>query len=177
VLGVLATILVVVLGGFVVAAGLSEPAGPPVAIPGLVSVQPLTGWEVAGNGTIGDQPPRAYVQLTRGSGNLIVVDWGPVAGDAGSLAQSVVDEVLRPNFDQLSVSDSLSQVTSVEGSRGRRFTFVGVDPRSGTSVEGEVTTFTDASGRGVVFIGLAPEGLLAYVDGDLHTMIDRAQVR
>ena len=34
----------------------------------------------------------------------------------------------------------------------------------------------DTSGRGVVFVGLGPEGSLAYIDGDIHTMIDQAEV-
>lgn len=176
VLAVLATILVVVAGGFVVAASLSEPDRSSVSIPGVVSVQPLSGWRVAGSGMIGDAPPRRYVQLTRGSGDLSVVDWGPVTGDATSLADAV-DGVLRASFAQLSVSNTLTSIVSEDGLHGQRFTFVGVDPTSGASVEGEVSTFTDAGGRGVVFIALAPEGLLAYVDDDLHTMIDRAQVR
>ena len=45
-----------------------------------------------------------------------------------------------------------------------------------TRANGEVTTAITPSGLGVAFIGLAPEGELAFVDGDLHTMIDRAKV-
>ena len=39
-----------------------------------------------------------------------------------------------------------------------------------------MTAVVDDRGQGVAFVGLAPEGLLAFIDGDLHTMIDRSTV-
>jgi hypothetical protein len=33
-----------------------------------------------------------------------------------------------------------------------------------------------ANGQAVVFVGLAPEGVLAFVDGDLRTMVASAIV-
>ncbi len=172
-LAVLAVIVVVVFGGFVVAAWLSEPVGAPVAVDDAASVQPLSGWEVVARSSVGGRP---YVQLTRGSGNLIVVDWGPVAADAGALAADVTDQLLTPRFSQLSVSDSISSVTLSNGRSAARFTFLGVDPESGGSIEGEVTATVSPTGEGVVFIGLAPEGSLAFVDGDIHTMVDDTEV-
>ena len=44
------------------------------------------------------------------------------------------------------------------------------------SIEGEVTVVVTPSGHGVVFNGWAPEGLLSFVRGDIHTMVLRAQV-
>lgn len=169
---VFAVIVAVTAGGYVVAALLATPAGPPVGFPGVVSVQPIAGWGSAGSGTAGGRPT---VSVSRGNGTLVVVDWGP-ATDPRTLAVDVVEAVLRPELSQLSVSDQLEPVTLADGTTGVRFRFVGVDPDSGGSVEGEVTTAVTPSGRGVVFIGLAPEGQLAFVDGDLHTMIDRARV-
>ena len=88
----------------------------------------------------------------------------------------VRDELLGESLDQLSVSDVLVPVTLDQGLEGRRFTFVGIDAESAAAVEGEVTTVISPDGQGVVFVGLAPEGLLAFVDGDIHTMVRRAIV-
>lgn len=169
---VLVVVLVTTLGGFVAAAALAEPTGPPVSIPGVVSVRPLTGWEPAAPGSVGDRP---FVRVTRGSGTLAAVAWGPSA-DAEALAVEVRDELLGESLDQLSVSEVLVPVTLDQGLEGRRFTFVGIDAESAAAVEGEVTTVISPDGQGVVFVGLAPEGLLAFVDGDIHTMVRRAIV-
>lgn len=172
-LAVLGVILATTLGGFVAAAALAEPAGPPVSIPGVVSVQPLTGWEPAEADSVGDRP---FVRVTRGSGTLVAVAWGPFDGDAEALAVDVRDEALDGSLDQLSVSDVFTPVVLDQGTEGQRFTFVGIDAESGAAVEGEVTTVISTDGQGVVFVGLAPEGLLAFVDGDLHTMVSAAIV-
>ena len=167
---VLGVLVVTSLGGFVVSAVLAEPAGPPVSIPGEVSVQPLRGWEPTDAGVISGRP---VVRLTRGSGTLALVAWGPVAGDAASLADEVVGVLLNDELDRLSVSQALTSVVA-GGVEGRRFTFVGIDRGTGVAVEGEITAAVTIGGRGVVFVGLAPEGSLAFVDDDLHAMISAA---
>jgi hypothetical protein len=172
-LAVAGVVLVTTIGGFVAAAALSVPAGPPVGVPGVVSVQPLSGWEPADPGTAAGRP---FVRLTRGSGTLAVVAWGPFAGDAASLAAEMRDELLGESLERLSVSDQLTGVSLDDGTAGVRFTFVGIDADSGSAVEGEVTTVVSPEGQAVVFVGLAPEGLLAFVDGDLHTMVAAAVV-
>ncbi len=169
-LAVLGVIAVTVLGGYVVAAALSEPAGPPVAVGGVVGVQPLSGWDVAGTAPVGGL---AFARLTRGSGNLDVVVVQGFGGDAGALAKEYVDRVLSGQLSRLSVSSDLRSATLQEGLAGQRFTYVGVTD-NGSSVEGEVTLFVSPGGDGAVFDGWAPEGLLTYVDGDIHTMTERA---
>jgi hypothetical protein len=139
----------------------------------VVSVQPLSGWEPADPGSPAGRP---FVRLTRGSGTLAVVAWGPFAGDAAALAAEVGDELLGGSLERLSVSDQLTAVSLDGGMRGARFTFVGIDAESGSAVEGEVTAVVSAEGEGVAFLGLAPEGLLAFVDCDLHTMVAAAVV-
>lgn len=171
---VLGVVCVTSLGGFIVSAALSEPAGPPVSISGVVSVQPLSGWEPAEPGVVAERP---VVRITRGSGTLVIVAWGPVTADAESLAGDVVDELLRDRLDRLTVSEVLTTVTLDQGLGAQRFTFVGIDRISGAAVEGEVTAVIALGGEGVVFVGLAPGGLLAFVDGDLHTMIAAASLR
>ena len=53
---VMAVIVAVVLGGYVVAGALSQPAGPPVGFRGVVSVRPVSGWVYAGRGAIVGAP-------------------------------------------------------------------------------------------------------------------------
>lgn len=168
---VLLVIIVVVVGGYVVFAALSEPAGPPVGFDGAVSVQPLSGWEVAGQGEIDGH---VYTRLSRGSGTLDVVAWGPAA-DAETLA---IDyrAVLRSQLSQLQVSDDLTPVVLEDGTSGVRFRYVGVVADTGITVEGEVTCVVTPHGQGVVFDGWAPEGMLPFVDGDIQTMVDRAVI-
>jgi hypothetical protein len=172
-IAVLGVVLATTLGGFVAAAALSEPAGPPVGIPGAVSVQPLTGWEPAESGTAAQRP---FVRLTRGSGTLVAVAWGPFAGDADALAVEARDELLEASLEQLTVSEVLTPISFDQGLEGRRFTFVGIERESNAAVEGEVSTVVAPDGQGVVFVGHAPEGLLAFVDGDFETMIAAAVV-
>jgi hypothetical protein len=172
-LAVAGTALATTLGGFVAAAALSDPAGAPVGVPGVVSVQPLSGWEPAPTSSVADRPS---VRITRGSGTLIVVAWGPFRGDAAALAVAVRDDLLEESLDQLSVSDELTPVVLDGGSAGQRSTFVGIDEASAVAVEGEVTAVVSSDGQGIVFVGLAPEGLLAFIDGDLHTMVAAAVV-
>lgn len=169
-LAVLAVLLVVVLGGYVTAAALSEPTGAPVSVGGVVTVQPLSGWEVAGTRPVGGLP---FVRLTRGGGNLDVVVVPSFGGSASSLADEYVQRVLKRQLSRLSVSGRLDHVALGDGLEAVRFRYVGVTD-NGASIEGESTAVVTAAGDGVVFDGWAPQGLLSYVDGDLHTMIDHA---
>jgi hypothetical protein len=168
---VLLVIVAVVAGGYVVYAALAEPAGPPVGVDGVVSVQPLSGWEVAGQGEVDDH---AYTRLSRGGGTLDVVGWGPASSEA-SLA-SDYRSVLESQLSQLQVSDELAPVVLEDATPGLRFRYVGVVADTGATVEGVVTSVLTPDGQGVVFDGWAPEGMLSFVDGDIETMVDRAVI-
>ncbi len=168
-----ATILAVVLGGYVVAAALSEPTGPPIGIPGVVGVRPLSGWVVAGTADSFDGAPS--LQLTRGNGNLSVSVRRPNRGDPETLAEDY-RAYLSNRLSQLSVSSTLEPVRLRSGQTGVRFAYIGVLGDSGTSVEGEVTVFVTPSGHGIVFNGWAPAGLLPFVRSDVRTMIAEAEV-
>lgn len=163
-------LLVVVFGGFVVAAVLSTPAGPPVDVAGVVRVSPLSGWEVASRFV---EPP--LVRLTRGSGSLDVTARS-FEGDAEELARRYVAEVLEPQADRLSVSRTFEPVRFASGLEGVRVPYVGRFGRSQTPIEGEVTAVVSPSGVGVVFDAWAPEGVLRYAAGDTRTMIERARI-
>ena len=177
---VLAVITVVVFGGYVVAAALSAPAGPPVGFAGVMSIRPLSGWEVAGEGQVpmtvgGSELVAPFVRLTRGNGTL---DMTLVEGglDAGQLASLYRDGVLASQLGQLSVSDRLEPIRLDSGASGVRFAYVGVRRDAGGSVEGEVTALVTPSGAGVVFDGFGPEGLLEFVRSDVQAMIEGAEV-
>ena len=166
--------LAVVLGGYVAAAALSEPVGRPVGISGAVSIRPLSGWVFADSGTaLGDDP---FVQLTRGSGNLLVTVRDPYRGDPESLAQIYLDTVLSDRLSQLSVSRNLETLRLGAGASGVRFAYVGVIADTGTSVEGEVTVVVSPAGRGIIFNAWAPAGLLPFVRSDVRTMVTEAEV-
>jgi hypothetical protein len=170
---VVVVILVVVLGGYVVAGALSEPAGRPVGIPGVVSVRPLSGWAFAGATRV---EGGASVQLTRGSGNLLVTVLDPFGGGPDALARSYADSVLSGRLSQLSVSRNLEIVRLPSGLSGVRFAYVGVIADTGTSVEGEVTAFVTPSAHGIVFDAWAPAGLLSFVRSDVRVMVSEAGV-
>lgn len=161
--------LTVLFGGYVVAGALSEPAGPPVVVAGVLRVSPLSGWQLAGRAT---DPPGA--RLTRGSGNL---DLAVVAfrGPAGALLRSYVTDVLEPNASQLSLS-SVEPVSLASGQRGVRVRYVGTFGDVQARIEGQVSVVVSSTGRGIVFDGWAPSGLLQYVLDDIDTMIGRAEV-
>jgi hypothetical protein len=169
-LAVAGVIVFVVLGGFVAAAALSEPAGAPVSVGSVVTVQPLTGWVTADQTSLGGIP---FARLTRGGGNLDVAAFDGFDGSAAALAHDYVERVLNQELKRLSVSDALETVTLPDGSVAQRFHYVG-GTDAAQAVEGEVTAVVTPAGDGVVFDGWAPEGLLAFVDGDVHTMLDRA---
>jgi len=170
---VAAVIGVVVLGGYITAAALSTPAGRPQTVNGVVTVQPLSDWAFAGRL---ESPAGPGVRFTRGSGTLDVFA-APFAGDARALAERYAVDVLEPEADRLSVSPNLEDVRLPGGETAVRYSYIGVFGQAGgTPIEGEVSAVVSPSGDGVVFDGWAPQGLLRFVLGDEHTMIDRARV-
>jgi hypothetical protein len=168
---VLAAMLgVVVFGGYVAAGALSQPAGPPVTVAGVVHVQPLSGWELAvrfGN------PPGA--RLSRGSGNLDFAAL-PFNGSSLDLVREYVNQVLEPGAQQLSVSKEAEPVTLRSGLSGVRIRYIGRFGKAQVSIEGEVTAIVSPDGVGAIFDAWSSEGLLQYVIDDIHTMIDRAEI-
>jgi hypothetical protein len=168
---VVLVVLATVFGGYVVAAALEEPAGPPLSVGGIVQVQPLTAWRFAGRYETGGVPG---ARLTRGSGNLDVLATA-FTGSAEALARTYADRVLRPGA-RVQVSPGFERVQVARGTEGVRFSYVGVFDRGGTPIEGEVTTVVSSGGAGVVFDAWAPEGLLQYVRGDIGTMEADARI-
>ena len=172
------TIAAVVLGGYVVASALSEPAGSPVGFTGVVQVRPLSGWTESGGGrlvlSVDGRPVTGFVVgITRGNGNLALVAVRSEGASPGSIATAFVGELDR-KLDRPTVSRSLETVTLESGLRAVRFAYVGVLAETSVSVEGEVTVLVTPAGDGVVFDAYAPEGLLRFILGDVHAMEDDA---
>jgi hypothetical protein len=168
---VLAAVLgVVVFGGYVAAGALSQPAGPPVTVAGVVHVQPLSGWELA---VRFGSPPGA--RLSRGSGNLDFAAL-PFNGSSLDLVREYVNQVLEPGAQQLSVSKVAEPVTLRSGLSGVRIRYIGLFGKAQVSIEGEVTAIVSPDGVGAIFDAWSSEGLLQYVIDDIHTMIDRAEI-
>jgi hypothetical protein len=168
---VLAAVLgVVVFGGYVAADALSQPAGPPVTVAGVVHVQPLSGWEVAGRFA---DPSGA--RLSRGSGNLDFAAL-PFNGSSLDLVREYVNQVLEPGAQQLSVSKQAEPVTLRSGLTGVRIRYIGLFGKAQVSIEGEVTAIVSTDGVGAIFDAWSSEGLLQYVIDDIDTMIDRAEI-
>jgi hypothetical protein len=178
---VFVVIVVVVLGGFVVAAALAGPAGPPVDVAGLVRVRPAAGWELAqrgtlegtwetAGGTVSDVP---FARLTRGSASLDLAVVQGFAGTPEDLARWYASEVLSDQLSQLSISDVRSTDATATGAPAIRFAYLGVN---GTAIEGDVVVLVSARGTGVVFDAWAAQGALASSLDDVAAMIHDAEI-
>lgn len=168
--GVVVVLLAVVGGGYAAAGALSEPAGPPVQVGGIVTIQPLSGWSLAGRGRLSTNG-QMFARLTRGGGSVDVIAYPGISGTAGSLAAIYTRELENP-LTRLSVSSQLEPVHTATGLQGVRFSYAGVIRETSTPIDGEVTVIVGPSGNGAVFDGWAPAGLLPYASGDIGSMID-----
>jgi hypothetical protein len=174
------TIVVVVLGGFVVAAALAGPAGPPLDVAGVVRVRPVSGWEVASRGTLqgtwetagGTVSDVPFARLTRGSASLDLAVVPGFAGTPEDLARWYASEVLSQQLTQLSISDVRSTDATAAGA-AIRFAYLGVH---GTAIEGDVVVVVSARGTGVIFDAWAAQGALASSLDDVTRMIREAEV-
>ncbi len=159
-------------GGYITAAALSTPVGPPIAIGGVARLQPLSGWRFVQRVSDAGVPG---VLITRGSGSLEVLA-APIDHTPDALATFYEEQVLQPRASRLQVSDHFEPVTLASGVNAVRFSYIGVFDQSGVPIEGEVTVAVSAAGNGVIFDGWAPEGALQYVTGDIETMVRDAEV-
>jgi hypothetical protein len=170
-----------VLGGFVVAGALPEPAVQAVPLGGVVTIHPLPGWEVvlrerisipSASGALSGE----FAQLTRGNGALDVVAVPGVGGTALELADLYAGEVLSRQLERLSVSERVEGILLRNGLQAVRFGYIGSEPQSGSPIEGSVTVIVSTSGNGVVFDGWAFQGQLELIVEELAAMIDNADI-
>jgi hypothetical protein len=161
-------ILFVVFGGFFVAAGIDPPGGgvavgPPVTVGGVrFALGP--GWEVARR--VPGEPPA--VQLTKGSGNLLVIVF-PGETDPEVALERYRDEILSPEAINLEMSSEIERVPHPSAGTALRAFYIGTFQDNPASLEGDVTAFTLPSG-GIVFDGWAQEGTYQQFAEEVHRM-------
>jgi hypothetical protein len=177
---VAATIVVTVLGGFVVAEALPPPEVRPLTLADVLTLRPLPGWDVARREdaavpTAAGDVTGEFAQLTRGSGALDVLALPGVGVDPPAIAELYAGSVLGHQLERLSISE-VRPVLLASGLRGVRFGYIGSEPSSGAAIEGTVTSVVAPSGDAVVFDGWAFQGQLELIAEELAAMIDRAEV-
>lgn len=164
-----AVIIAVVVGGYVVAAAMSTPSGPPVEVGG-VTVFPLSGWQPR----TGEAAGLPAARLTRGNANLDIVSAQAETGPEVVLARYVHD-VLEPASDRLSISDPVTAVTLDSGLPALRVSYLGSFGERNVQVEGEVTVAVSFEGTAAVFDAWGPEGLFGYVREDTREIVRTAE--
>ena len=177
-LGVLAVILFVALGGFLVAGdptaageeitGDQGTPGAPIQV-GPVAIRPGPGWSIAEQ--IPDPP---QLRLTKGAAQLYVVIPPLQASPRGQL-QAYVDEVLEPQAGQLSVSP-IQAVELPSGQPAVLASYVGSFEGVASPLEGEVLALVSPAGTPVVFDGWAPEGLWVGARDEVRSMVSGAEI-
>ena len=172
---VVAALLLVVGGGYLVAGALSEPTGPPIRVSGVVQIQPLSGWSLAGRGRLVSPTGPKFARLPRGGGSIDVAAYPGAGGTPEALAE-LYKRTLEGELTRLSVSSRLESIRTAGGLRGVRFSYAGVLAETSTLIDGEVTVIIGPSGNGATFDGWAPAGLLSYASGDIGAMVGSAVV-
>lgn len=177
---VAATIVVTVLGGFVVAEALPPPDVGPLTLADVLTVRPLPGWEVvrredAAIPTAAGKVTGEFAQLTRGSGALDVLAIPGVDADPPAIAELYADRVLSRQLERLSISE-VRPVVLPSGLPGVRFGYIGSEPSTGAAIEGVVTVVVTPTGDAAVFDGWAFQGQLELFAEELAAMIDGAEV-
>lgn len=174
-------ILVVVLGGFVVAWALGGRAASRVDVAGLVRVRPADGWALASRGTLhgpwetggGTVGEVRFARLTRGSASLDVSVVAGFEGTPQDLARWYASEVLSRQLTQLVVSDVRAADAIATDGLAIRFAYLGIDDGA---IEGYVSVVVSLRGTGVVFDAWADQGSLAPSLDAVVEMMARAEV-
>jgi hypothetical protein len=178
---VTATILVTVLGGFVVAEALPPPDVGPLTLADVVTLRPLPGWEVVrrqeapvttpGGASVSGE----FAQLTRGNGALDVLALPELGVGPVEVAELYAEDILADQLERLSIS-GIRPVALPSGLPAVRFGYIGSEPSSGAAIEGVVTAVVTPTGDAAVFDGWAFQGQLELIAEELDEMIDRAEV-
>ena len=169
----LAIILAVSFGGFVVAGELEAsvdvsepvPTGPPVPVAMGVSIRPVAGWEETERYT---QPDG--VRLSRGVAHLDAYAF-PAFGTPDEIFEDYRANGLQPQASQLEVSTA-QPVLIGDGAQAIRVPYVGVFGDQAAAIEGEVTAAVTADGVAILFDGWAPQGELGFSVAEIRAMVE-----
>jgi hypothetical protein len=167
--------LFVVFGGYFVAvgAGLREVAGQQgteVTVSG-VRFRRAPGWVVVRR--LGGSTPS--VQLTRGTGNLLVVA-APDLADAEGVLTLYIAEVLLPEAEELQLSEEIREVRLPGGITALRRFYVGTFRDDPVPLEGDLTAFVLPGGPAVVFDGWSNEGSYGEFAPEVEAMAASTRV-
>lgn len=178
-MGSLLVLLFVSFGGFLIAGepsaatqeitgGPVEP-GQPVEVGPGVSVTAPPGWSVEGPG---GEPPS--LRLSNGIGQMYIAV-SPVSGDPGQQLQAYLDEVLRPQASQISISPA-QPIDLPSGDPAAFFAYLGTFEGVNTPLEGEVAAVVAPGGTALVVDGWAEEGQFVSVQDDVRSTVVSAEV-
>jgi hypothetical protein len=164
-------ILLVVFGGYVVAAAIGvTPRGPTAGsrpmVVGQVRFEPQAGWTLVQE-LPGENPA---VVVGKGIGSLLVISYPST--DAATALDRYVDEVLTPESLDVRISEAIQQVGLPWGGIALRRFYVGTFRENPTTLEGEITAFVLPSGEAVVFDGWAHRGSYQRFAADVQSMIE-----
>ena len=171
-----------VLGGFVVAGALPEPAVRALALGGVLTIHPLPGWEVVLREAISiPSTSGASCPLSSPSSRAVAARSTSSPCPASAAARSRWPTCTRARcsssqLERLSVSDRVEEIVLRNGLQAVRFSYIGSEPQSGSPIEGSVTVVVSPSGNGVVFDGWGFQGQLELIVEELAVMIDNAEV-
>jgi hypothetical protein len=168
-------LLFVVMGGFVVAAGIGLDEASGLGTPSSVSVAdvrftPQPGWVVARR----LPAPAQAVQLTRGAGNLLVLVTLEET-DPGAALDGYIEDVLQPEATELQVAEEVEEVPLPEGVPGLRRFYVGTFGDVPAPLEGDLTAFVLPGGPAMIFDGWATEGTYRLFAAEVHAMVETAE--
>lgn len=170
-LGLLAVMSFVTLGGFFFSTTPAQPAlagggevetGPAVEVSRGVTIEPAAGWQVTGPV---EDPPGLI--LDGGSGQLLA----GVPQETGSPEELVAfyaTTYLEPQASQLSVGETESM--SLSAGAAVRAPYVGVFEGVGVPIEGEIIAIVAPSGTGVALDGWAAQGSYGAVRDQVEAM-------
>lgn len=141
-------------------------AGESVLIGDGVRITPLEGW-------VATTHDNGFgIRLEKG---VAVIDFYPesVGGNAGALAQTYLDEVLRPGATQLTTSDV--ETATTDNGTAARFAYQGLFEGVEVAIEGEVTAVFIGA-QAVVADAWSRQGDLASLLGEVHAILETIEV-
>ncbi|MGH2711606.1 MAG: hypothetical protein ACRDH9_10440 [Actinomycetota bacterium] len=169
-LGLMAVITFVTLGGFLFSGSGAETTfapeavevGNPVPVAGGVTIHLAAGWEQSSS----SEDP-VGILLSNGTGWLLAgVPAG--TGTAEELLEFYVRNYFEPHSSQLSVGSV--EAFPTEAGDGVAASYVGVFDGVAVPIEGQVIAFVGPSGTGVVLDGWAAQGSYGSVRDQVETM-------
>jgi len=171
IVAVVATIAALTVGGRVAATIARDAVPATVGVDGVATIEPPPGWTENVEARRGDGASQRFV-LTKGSAIVAVT-----AVEDAEVAAPTLAARYRLALEERAIHLVWTRLepVAVGGLPGVRFSYGGLTSRAG-DVEGVVTVAVSPGGSGLILDGVAPEGALAAVAGDLAAMAEGAHI-